>query len=82
MSRVRLVRWGSALVLVGGLLAQIGSGTAAVAQGFDVTKMAAPLRAHISGPADLALNNGQIQTPRPANYFPGPDECQTDIDNN
>jgi hypothetical protein len=79
--RARMLRWGSALVLAGGLVTQIAT-SAPVAQGFDLSKMPAPLRAHVSGAAELALSGDQEHTSRPQNYFPGSDECQTDLGDN
>ncbi len=79
-TRVRVLRWGSALGLAGGLMLQIAT-SAPVAQGFDLSKAPVTVRAHISGSAELALG-GQVQSPRPANYFPSSDECQSDIGTN
>src|SRR5438067_10240484 len=72
---IRVVRWASALALTGGLAIQVAT-SAPVASGFDLSKAPAHFKAHISGPAELALGADQIQTPRPRNYFPSSDECQ------
>ena len=82
MSRVRALRWGSALVLLGGLLAPIASSTP-VAQGFDMSRVPQPLRAHMSGGLEMVLTaQPSAQSALATNYFPAGDECQSDIGSN
>jgi hypothetical protein len=81
MKRFGVVRWGSALALAGGLIVQVATSTP-VAQGFDLSKLPAPLRAHVSGTTELALGAAQVQSPHPADYFPSSDECQSNIGSN
>jgi hypothetical protein len=81
--RFRVTRWVSALVLAGGLVLQI-TGSAPVAEGFSLDKMPAPMRAHISAGAEMALGGpmAHAATPHPTDYFPTKDECQTDLGKN
>jgi len=81
MMRTRVLRLGSVLALAGGLAIQLSS-SPPIASGFDLSQAPAHIRAHISGAADMALGQDQIQSPRPANYFPASDECQSDLGTN
>lgn len=80
-SRMRALRLGTAVMLASGLAVQFAS-SPPVASGFDLSKAPATVRAHISGAAELALGAAQAQSPHPANYFPGSDECQSNIGSN